>query len=376
MKITKAALLSLAFFGAALLRPHTASAIPLFAHQYGVTCEKCHSVIPHLNEFGAAFMANGDRIPGLKAGAVSVPFSAKVNLVDSSERQGEGPDGEGLPKAIVDEIEAFTAGTIGNRGSFFAEQYVVDGGMPGLTRDAWVFERLNPWDARIPVSVQAGAFTLPLLVDPESLRDSAQHYASYDQAVGGNPFTFFDTKIGARLSIGDPLRGLNAQLFAGPGHDRQSGLSTVGVDTMGYAQDTMGLLTLATFRYQGSRALEAAAPWDQFERTGYSAAWNQYGRFTLETELQTGYDSVCGGGILLGCASSGGFAQARYQFNRRLYVLGRYEGTSDSIGGFSRDGVVLLGWGPTENTRVTIEDVVQHTPQTTHTMNLQFTAAY
>src|SRR5580704_18647471 len=106
--------------------PAAASAIPLYARQYGVSCEKCHSVIPHLNQFGAAFLAYGERFPGVSSGP-AFPLSVKTNLVDSSEYQGEGPDGAGLPKAIVDEGEAFTSATIGLRANFLVEQYVVDG---------------------------------------------------------------------------------------------------------------------------------------------------------------------------------------------------------------------------------------------------------
>src|ERR1700733_7851617 len=143
--------------------PTAAQAIPLFAHQYGVTCEKCHSVIPHLNEFGAAFLAYGERLPGVSSGP-AFPISVKLNAVDSSEYQGDGPNGQGLPKAIVDEVEAFTSATIGSRANFFVEQYIVDGGEPGLLRDAWINDRVNPWNAKIPVYLQGGQFTLPLPV--------------------------------------------------------------------------------------------------------------------------------------------------------------------------------------------------------------------
>ncbi|HUZ50806.1 MAG TPA: hypothetical protein VMW12_13845, partial [Candidatus Dormibacteraeota bacterium] len=160
--------------------------IALFAHQYGVTCEKCHTVVPHLNDFGAHFLASGDRIPGVAPGPAT-PIAVKVNLVASSMRQGSGEGGQGLPKAIVDEIEVFTAGAIGTRASYFVEQYAVDGGMHGLLRDAWVNDRLDPWSARIPVYVQAGSFTLPLPVDPETFRETAQHYTVFDQTVGDNP---------------------------------------------------------------------------------------------------------------------------------------------------------------------------------------------
>ena len=39
--------------------PRTAKAIPPFARKYGVSCAMCHSPIPRLNAFGAAFAANG-----------------------------------------------------------------------------------------------------------------------------------------------------------------------------------------------------------------------------------------------------------------------------------------------------------------------------
>jgi hypothetical protein len=62
--------------------------------------------------------------------------------------------------------------------------------------------------------------------------------------------------------------------------------------------------------------------------------------------------------------------------NRRLFVGGRYEGTADSSGTFSRDAVVLVGYGLSEHSRLTAEEVIEHTPATTHTLNLQCTVAY
>jgi hypothetical protein len=361
-------------FLVAVTRPAAAPAIPLFAHQYGVTCEKCHSVIPHLNEFGAAFLAYGERFPGISSGP-AFPLSVKVNAVDSSEYQGDGPDGQGLPKAIVDEVEAFTSATIGSRANFFVEQYVVDGGEPGLLRDAWISDRVNSWDARIPVYLQGGQFTLPLPVDPETFRDTYQAYTPYVQTVGANPFDFFDPALGMRLGIGDPLRGVSGQLFAGPGYTRQSGLAVTGVDTYLYTQDAMGPFTLSAFRYDGLRPV-AGGPDDRFDRLGVGFTYGQWSRFSSEFVLINGWDSNCATLGFVGCRSSGGFEQLRYAFNRRLFAEARYEGTNDPANGFTRDGVILLGYGPTENTRVTIEDVIAHSPQTTNTMNAQFTVAY
>jgi hypothetical protein len=348
-----------------------ADAIAMFAHQYGVTCQKCHTVIPQLNPFGMAFMANGYRLPGVTPGP-AVPISMRVNLVDSSAYQGEGPDGAGLPKAIMDEVELFTAGLIGSRANFLVEQYVIDGGEPGLLRDAWVEDRLVPWGVKIPVTLQAGQFTLPLPVDPETFRETAQHYTLYDQTVGVNPFNFFEPKDGAKLTVGNVLRGASAQIFAGPGHDQQSGLPTVGTDLMGYAQDVTGPLTASIYHYEGQRP-DGKILLDRFQRTGYGLTL-QLGKWTTESTIQTGWDSSCA--PYAGCASSGGFTQLRYAFGPRFYALGRYEGISDTLGNFSRDGVVLLGYRPTHNSSLTIEDVVEHVPQTTNTMNLQFTVGF
>jgi hypothetical protein len=372
LKLAPAALAALVLL--ATWRPVPGTALPIFSHQYDVSCSKCHSVIPHLNEFGAAFLAEGYRIPGVKPGP-AFPVSVKANLVASSSNQGTGPNGAGLPKQIVDEIEVFTAGAIGSRASYLAEQYIVDGGMPGLTRDAWVIDRINPWDAKIPLSAQAGSFTLPLPVDPETFRETAQHYAVFDQAVGTNTFNFFDPKIGARLQIGNPLRGVNAQIFGGQGHERQSGLPSVGTDLMVSLQDNIGPLALSAFRYSGTRpGSGGAGTFDTFQRTGYGVVWNQWGRLSLENMLVNGNDTDCGiGGA---CQSSGGFTQLRYAITRRLFALGRYEGTMDPVNGFARNAVLLLGYGPTQNSRLTLEDVITHTPQTMHTMNVQYTIAY
>lgn len=350
-----------------------AAAIPIFAAQYGVSCEKCHSVIPHLNAFGAAFESSGYRIPGVNPGP-AFPLATKLNLVDSTQHQGSGPDGAGLPKAIVDEIELFTAGGIGSRASYYVEQYVVDGGAQGALREAWINDRLNPWSARIPLYAQAGEFTLPLAIDPETFRETYRGYGIYTQAVGANPFTLFDPHLGVRLSAGDPLHGFNAQVFAGPGYDRLSGLPKTGTDIMTQVQESFGDVTIGAYHYAGTRNLGGIV--DAFHRDAAYVTVGQWTRFSSETLLQTGSDADCAIAGMTACPSSGGFEQLRYMFNRRFFVEARYEGTQDPTNGFVRDGVMLLGWAPVENARVTIEDVVSHQLQPVNTINLQGTVAF
>jgi hypothetical protein len=255
--------------------------------------------------------------------------------------------------------------------------------MPGLTRDAWVIDRVNPWSARVPVFAQAGSFTLPVPVDPETFRDSYQGYAVMEQTVGDNPFNFFAPKIGVRASIGDMTRGFAGQVFAGQGYDRQSGLNSYGNDYMGVAQDALGPVTLTSYLYSGTRPL-VDGDIDRFHRIGYAAVYNDFKHWEWDNLIQTGWDSNCNVLFHTGCASSGGLTQLRYMFDRRLFAEARYEGTNSpiidsvSIGpgspnsGFYRDGVLLLGFGTGENSRITLENVIQNSAPT-HVWNLQYT---
>ena len=277
----------------------------------------------------------------------------------------------------MDEVEAFLGGGIGSRGSYLAEQYIVDGGQPGLLRDAWVIGplRIPGTRAHSRLSASRSVHAAALDRSGDVSDDTYQgHTRVHEQTVGGNPFNFFDPKLGARLEVGNLLRGTSVQLFAGPGHDRQSGLPSTGTDWMAYGQQAAGPWTGALYRYQGTRPVEGQM--DHFERTGYGLVFNNWGRWLGESLLQTGFDSACGAGTVGGCASSGGFLQMRYSFNRQFFALGRYEGTNGPNDGFSRDGVLLLGYGPTEWSRVTVENVISHTPQTNNTLNIQFTLAF
>ena len=342
-----------------------AQALPIFAHRYGFTCQACHTVVPHLNTFGQQFMARGYRIEGFAAKPV-FPVAARTNLAYSGD-----PDPIGLPKGILDEVELLSAGAVGPHVSYFVEQYVVDGGRPGATRDAWVSYRPHPFANR-PLAVTIGEFTLPLPVDPETFRDSAQHYAIFDQTVGKNPFNFFDDKIGSSIAYGSPLHGASAAVALLQGHDKQSGLPTDGFDRMLYIQQVQGPVTLSAYRYDGTRPLGPIA--DCFWRQGYGVSIGR-GRFTLDTLLQQGSDTSANG---FGDAaqSSGGFAQLRYDVDDPSYLLFRLDGTNDSTNGFLRTAVFLYGRRFSNNTRFTIENDLSHTRRTRNTLQAQFTIAY
>jgi hypothetical protein len=353
-----AALIGGAFAGSA-----RADALPIFAHRYGFSCQACHTIVPHLNAFGRAFFDHGYRIQGLEA-RPDFPIAVRTNLLYSSN-----PD-PGLPKTIVDEVEGFLGGTAGRHVSYFVEQYFVNGGLPGTTRDAWVAYRPQPFAPR-PLVATAGQFTLPLPVDPETFRDTAAHYLVYDQTVGENPFKFFDDKIGASVAYGNPTRGTSGTLAVLQGHDTQSGIPRDGLDAMVDLQHVAGPLSLSAYRYSGSRPLPPVS--DQFWRLGFGLTAAR-GPATFDLVLQNGNDSSYLG---LGkpASSSGGFAQLRYDLTETTFAIARLDGTNDPAG-FKRTAVFLYGLRFTANTRFTVEDDLSHTPQTQNVLQVQLTVAY
>src|SRR5579884_4294286 len=250
-----------------VIAPGRASALPVFAHRFGFTCQACHTTVPHLNGFGQAFARNGFRLPRPTRGAL--PIAVKVNLAYSSDA-----DAQGLPKAIVDEIELLTGGAVASHMNYFFEQYVIDGGRAGRTRDAWL--QYNAGDA---THIRLGQFTLPLPVDPETQRDTQAHYLVYDQTVGENGFDFFDAHQG--IEAYTVARGFEAHLAA------------LRAGTMASISKTFDDgLALYAYRYQGQA----------FYRQGYGAG-ETVGKLHLVAVLQRGNDAAA--------ASSGGFFETR-----------------------------------------------------------------
>jgi hypothetical protein len=345
-------LVALVLAAGAGLAPRPASAIPVFAHRYGLTCQACHTEVPHLTPFGEAFLANGYRMPGLKA-KPAFPAAVRIQLGYSS---AAAPADAPLPRTIVDEVEFLIGGSAGSRGSYWTELYAVDGGRVGRARDVWAAWRATPDGARIPLTIRAGQMTLPLPVDPETFRETTDHYAIWDQTAGRNPFTFFAPKIGAEIALGDARRGLSGTVSVLAGHDPGSGLPTHGQDTFATLQHTAGELTVSAYRYDGSRRPNVHD--DRFWRTGYGLGWERRGT-RIDAVYQSGNDTSAG---TFGEAvqSSGGFVQVRQALSDRTFALARWDATRSAI--FARAFIYGAGCRPSRNTRLTLFESAQRAP--------------
>jgi hypothetical protein len=327
-----------------------ARAIPVFAHRYGLSCQICHTTVPHLTPFGQAFLRVGFRLPPSFPAHGTFPVSVKVNVQYQSMQEPQT-----LPKVVLDELEFLSAASLTSHLSYRLEQYAVDGGFPGLTRDAWLFYTNQPafGSRAAALRATAGQFTLPLPVDPETQRETLKHYAVFDQAVGANPFNLFDDRIGVDAAYGYQIRGLDVQALAMKGHDPQSGLPTSGVDNMFTLQSLSSSLVLSVYHYQGWRPLGPVS--DEFYRQALAA--NVYwGKAQIDLLAQMGKDTSANGfGFQVG--SQGGFGQMTWYFSPGLTGVVRYDSTSDILAGRAESVTTTLIYRLRPNQRVTVEDV-------------------
>jgi hypothetical protein len=342
-----------------------AEAIPVFAHRYGLTCQACHTVVPHLTAFGEAFRAGGYYLPGLKA---SGAFPVAIRFQSAYASNGTDP----LPKTIVDEVEFLTGGSIGKRVSYWLEQYAVDGGLPGRTREAWLALALSEPKARVPLTLRAGQFTLPLQLDHETFRETNDHYAIWDQTAGDNPFSFFNVKTGVQLGAGRIAAGTSASFALMRGHEPGSGLPSYGLDRQLYVQHAAAGWTASAYRYDGARALDGML--DRFWRQGYGLGYHA-GRAEIDAIYQHGRDSsVDPAGDPL--VTSGGFVQVRWSWHRRAFAIARWDATQDVV--FGRAMTYGAGYALTPSSRVTLYDSLHRdaTGREMHTINASSLIAF
>lgn len=298
-----------------------ARAIPVFAHRYGLTCQACHTTVPHLTAFGRDFAARGFRLAQAARG--TIPIAVKVNLAYASRAD------EHLPKTIVDEIELLSGGAIGKNFSYFAEQYAVDGGVPGNTRDAWLQSNAGA------VRIRAGRFTAPLPTDPETQRETLAHYLVFDQTIASNTFKLFDPLTGVEVEVGEPshIGGHVAVLM----HHALFGSA--------YALINNDVI-LGAYRYQAHPSRGGA-----FYRQGVSVE-HVTGKLDVLALLAHGGDG--------GTPSSGGFVQTRYAFSPALVALARYDAIGDPSAGSERQTVLSVAFRVGPNMRFTVEDRIAH----------------
>jgi hypothetical protein len=140
-----------------------ASAVPVFARKYQTSCQTCHIVFPKLNAFGEAFRLNGYRMPAeteeqvketptsLGAEAYKktwpsmvypssipghVPIAINIKMADVYSSSVDGADRSITRNdfQFPQEVNLFTAGTLGEKFGFLAELTFEEGAGVSIER--------------------------------------------------------------------------------------------------------------------------------------------------------------------------------------------------------------------------------------------------
>ena len=160
------------------------------------TCAKCHSVIPASQPVRCGVLGLRRAVSGR---LVRTDSSAvvKFNLVDSSENQGDGPNGQGLPKFIVDEIEAVQQRRRSDRAQTTSSSNTSSTG-PSPDYCATLGSAIaSTLGTRAFQSIwRAVSSRCRCPVDPETFRDTYQDYTPYVQTVGANPLRSSILQVG------------------------------------------------------------------------------------------------------------------------------------------------------------------------------------
>ena len=140
-----------------------ASAVPVFARKYQTSCQTCHIVFPKLNAFGEAFRLNGYRMPAETEEQVKetptslgseaykktwpsmvypssipghVPIAINIKMADVYSSSVDGADRSITRNdfQFPQEVNLFTAGTLGEKFGFLAELTFEEGAGVSIER--------------------------------------------------------------------------------------------------------------------------------------------------------------------------------------------------------------------------------------------------
>ncbi len=175
------------------LSPSTASAIPPFARKYGVSCAMCHAPVPRLNDFGAAFAANGfefavgevprDTIntgdPLLRL-ARDIPIGVRVDAYQrllSKKAAGEATLDQQLPYTV----KVLTGGQVADKISYYMYFLASERGEVAGLEDAYIqFTDIGGSG----VSVVVGQFQMSDPLFKREVRLPFEDYHAYRLRVG------------------------------------------------------------------------------------------------------------------------------------------------------------------------------------------------
>lgn len=314
-----AALAAFAALGSGLaFAPRAASAMPVFAQRYDLSCETCHSVLPELNPFGNAFRARGYRLDGApRHGTTVLALREQVGYARDPDLGARRftPAGAVLGALEVGRVEAFMHESLGSQGgpSSLFLGYLAYG------------------DARSGVLYRAGLIELPLVHSPAQRNDTLTTYGYEGTRIGLNDLTLATTRwaVEAEKTVG-AVRLAGSVAFANGGGSAYGGLPEPTGTTGYFRNPELGLFARVPFGddvrlgvdlLSGTRGVAAAGRpdfADAYTRGGVSLEARR-GRLELLAEQWFGRD-LDGDGAGGTIDSRGGYARLRWALGRHAFV--------------------------------------------------------
>ena len=321
MFVSKIAPAALALGALAVLAfaPRPASAVPLFAQRYNLTCGTCHSVLPELNAFGNEFRNRGYRIDGLpKHGTTILGLREQVAYTRDPT--------DGTTRRIVPAGAVLGALEVGRVEAFMHENLGSEGGPASL-----FLGYLAYGDAHSGVIYRAGLIELPLIHSPAQRNDTLTTYGYEGTIAGLNDLTLATPRwaLEAERNIGAG-RIAATVAFANGGGSAYGGKPVATGRSESFASPEVGIFVrypiaegvrLGFDGLEGSRAITVLGrPQfnDAYNRGGISIEARK-GRLELLAEQWYGHDADAdgAGGAL---NSYGGFARLRWYLGSHAFI--------------------------------------------------------
>ena len=326
------------------LQSSNSMAIPLFARKYHVSCFRCHTVPPVLNDFGRRFQINGYQLPGtdeaqpiwaqepLSLSFVFYPSFVSAHTVTTVGNNKTTSDQSTFEPSGLD---LFTAGTIAKHLSYFLAAPIGINGpgqySPSIETMSIMFNNLAGPDGQSNLNFRFGRYRLwNTFPNNTSLVESADYLIyDYDPAQGS-------------LLIAEPqwaasVYGFLPQLMDGLRYEAAISDGTDGGDPLKTNQATFLMLEqteyvdnapfrLGVYYYGGKELTSGGAP-DKLARTGFAVEANDpwTKRFDLSFQYMSATDDNIGG---VKQTMNGGFVGLNVLLvPEKLFVYGRYDFT-------------------------------------------------
>lgn len=203
----------------AALLPQEASAIPVFARNYGVNCTMCHSSFPRLNDLGARFRANGYRMPGgenlektVLESPAPVAFRTSAGYNYYLLKNSPAPGGDKRSAIELNGLDILSAGLLAPKIGYvmvfrpgIPESRGVAGQDAMLEMANLVFTNL----AKSSVTLRAGRFEPAYAAFSVKRQLSVSPYEVYDYSFDGGA-AYSETQTGIEIRGGGygPLRAV------------------------------------------------------------------------------------------------------------------------------------------------------------------------